>query len=221
VNVLDILIAYRREFLSGLSVTVQLCAFIWPIGILAGTALGVAGSRWPRLVGIPSKVASFVLSGVPILVFLFWLHYPFQYLLNITIKPFYTATAALAIVNTFLVADLMRTAILEFPEQYVMAAKVSGLSNRETVVGIQLPIIARQVLPNLLYIQVGMLQATLFASLISVEEIFRVAQRINSEVYRPVEIYTALAFFFLAVCLPLHGLAQFLKHRYTRNLSEN
>jgi ABC-type amino acid transport system permease subunit len=65
-----------------------------------------------------------------------------------------------------------------------------------------------------------MLQATIFASLISVGEIFRVAQRINSEVYRPVEIYTALALFFLAVCLPLHGLAQYLKKRYTRNLSE-
>jgi len=123
-------------------------------------------------------------------------------------------------VNTFLVADLIRGVLLDFPNQYVMAAKVCGLNDRETVLRVQLPIIARQVLPNLLFIQVGMLQATLFASLISVEEIFRVAQRINSEVYKPVEIYTALAAFFLAVCLPLHGLALFLKQRFTRNLSE-
>jgi ABC-type amino acid transport system permease subunit len=65
-----------------------------------------------------------------------------------------------------------------------------------------------------------MLHATLFASLISVEEIFRVAQRINSTIYRPIEIYTALALFFLMVCLPINLLASYLKRRYTRDLSE-
>ena len=68
--------------------------------------------------------------------------------------------------------------------------------------------------------QVVMLHATLFASLISVEEIFRVAQRINSSIYRPVEIYTALACFFLLVCLPINLLAVHLKNTYTRDMSE-
>lgn len=65
-----------------------------------------------------------------------------------------------------------------------------------------------------------MLHTTLFASLISVEEIFRVAQRINAKIYKPVEIYTALGVFFLLVCLPLNGFALGLKKRYGRNLSE-
>ena len=54
------------------------------------------------------------------------------------------------------------------------------------------PIVLRQMIPGLLMIQVTMLQSTLFASLISVDEIFRVAQRINAVVYRPIEVYTAL-----------------------------
>ena len=65
-----------------------------------------------------------------------------------------------------------------------------------------------------------MLQCSLFASLISVDEIFRVAQRINATIYRPVEIYSALALLFLAVCLPLNGLALWLRMRFTRDLSE-
>ena len=220
-NILQILIAYHREFETGLWVTIKLCLLIWPVGVIAGSLLGAAGARWKLLVGAPSKVLSFILSGIPIIVFLFWLYYPLQYMLGLDIKPFYTAAVALCIVNTFLVADLIRGVLSDFPNQYVMAAKVCGLSDRTTFLHIKLPIIARQVLPNLLFIQVGMLQATIFASLISVEEVFRAAQRINSEVYRPVEIYSALALFFLAVCLPLHGLAHFLKLRYTRNLSES
>jgi polar amino acid transport system permease protein len=219
-TVLDIIWTYRKDFLYGLWVTLQLCLLIWPIGILAGVLLGVAGARWKALVGWPSRAVSFVLSGIPVLVFLFWLHYPLQYLLGVVIKPFYTATAALSIINTLLVADLIRGVLNDFPSQYLMAAKVCGLSQQHTVLHIQLPIISRQVLPSLLFIQVGILQSTLFASLISVEEVFRVAQRINSLVYRPVEIYTALALFFLLVCLPLYGLAFWLRGRFTRNLSE-
>ncbi len=69
-------------------------------------------------------------------------------------------------------------------------------------------------------IQVGMLQATLFASLISVNEIFRVAQQINSVIYKPVEIYTALGILFLAICLPMNGLALWLRQQFTRDYSE-
>ena len=118
------------------------------------------------------------------------------------------------------VADLVSNTLSNFPAQYLTVARACGLSHRTMVWKIELPIVFRQVIPGLLGIQVAMLQATLFASLISVPEIFRVAQRINSEIYRPVEIYTSLAVLFLAVCLPLNGLAIWLKARYTRDLSE-
>lgn len=220
-GVFDILSKYREEFLLGLGVTLKLCMIVWLVGVAAGTLLGVAGARLKILIGGPSRVVSFVLGAVPILVFLFWLHYPLQSLLGVVIEPFYTAAAALTIINTFLVADLVRGVLRDFPTQYLQAARVCGLSPRQTVLWIQLPIVLRQVLPTLLLIQVSMLQATLFASLISVDEVFRVAQRINSEVYRPVQIYTALALLFLAICMPLHGLAYWLRMRFTRDLSEH
>jgi polar amino acid transport system permease protein len=220
VNVFDILWLYHREFLVGLVVTLKLAFSVWGLGIAAGLALGVAGARSRRLVGIPSRVASSVFSGIPILVFLFWLHYPLQSILGIVVDPFYTAVAALSLVNTVLVADVVRNTLTDFPTQYVWAAKVCGLSPRDTMLRIQLPIIFRQIVPGLLLIQVSMLQATLFASLISVDEVFRIAQRINSQVYRPVEIYSALAVFFLAVCMPLNGAAYLMRSRFSRDLSE-
>jgi len=98
---------------------------------------------------------------------------------------------------------------------------VCGISKKDAFLKIELPIILRQTIPSLLNTQVNMLQITLFASLISVEEIFRVAQRINATIYKPIEVYTALAVFFLLICLPLNGLALWLKHKYTRNTSEH
>ena len=118
------------------------------------------------------------------------------------------------------VSHIVKEALDEFPSQYISAGQVCGLDKKTILLSIQLPILIRQILPQLLTLQVNMLQMTLFASLISVEELFRVAQHINSITYRPVEIYTALALFFMAICLPLNLLAYWFKKTFTRNFSE-
>lgn len=220
VTILNIIVEYKEAFLHGLLVTGALCLIVWFVGLTLGTLLGFFGAEYPGEVGKPTRIFSFILSGVPILVLLFWLHYPFQQFLGVVINPFITAAVALSLVNFIAVADIVRTALLEFPKQYITAGQVCGMKPNEIFKKIQFPIILRQILPNLLTTQVNMLQLTLFASLISVGEIFRVAQEINSIIYKPVEIYTALALFFLVICLPLNGLALWLKKKYTRNLSE-
>lgn len=217
---LDILWTYRQGFLQGLAVTLQMCMIIWIVGIGAGAFLGVQAAKHKIALGKPLKAFTFILSGIPLLVFLFWLHYPAQAVFNVVIDPFYTATFTFTLVNMVAVADLVRSAVDDFPAQYVIAGRVCGLSEKQIALKIQLPLLLRQCLPSLLMLQVTMLHTTLFASLISVEEIFRVAQRINASIYKPVEIYTALGFFFLAVCLPINGFALWLKNKYTRNTSE-
>ncbi len=219
-TVFDILVKYQQAFSDGLMVTFQMCLFIWSLGLTLGAILGTLAAKWRLLLGVPTRLIAFVLSGMPMLVFLFWLHYPLQSVLGIVVDPFITAVATLSIINIFAVSEVVRVALRDFPAQYVVAAKVCGLSSAQTVTYIQLPIIFRQTLPSLMMIQVHMLQATLFASLISVNEIFRVAQQINSIVYRPVEIYTALGILFLAICLPINGLALWLRRQFTRDYSE-
>ncbi|MBY0357036.1 MAG: ABC transporter permease subunit [Candidatus Obscuribacterales bacterium] len=219
-TIADILFKYQEAFANGLATTFRLALIIWLVGLLGGTLLGILAAKWKVLVGIPSRLTSFVLSGMPILVFLFWLHYPLQSLLGVVIDPFITAAATLSIINVFAVADTIREVLSEFPQQYVTAGQVCGMEPLQILLYIQLPIVLRQSVPVLLMLQVNMLQATLFASLISVNEIFRVAQQINSQIYKPVEIYTALGILFLAICLPMNGLALWLKAKFTRNLSE-
>ncbi len=219
-SVWDILTGYHIAFANGLIVTFQLALIVWSAGLLIGTILGILGAKWTFLVGVPSRVLSFTLSGIPILVFLFWLHYPLQTMMGVVIDGFVTAAVTLTIINAFAVSDVIRGVLSDFPAQYVTAGMVCGMTPMQVLIYIQLPIVLRQTVPVLLMIQVNMLQATLFASLISVPEIFRVAQQINAQIYRPVEIYTALGVLFLVICLPMNGLALWLKARFTRDFSE-
>ena len=219
-SALDIVINYHEALLKGLFVTLQLFLFTSIIGISAGVLLGALSAKYKNSVGIAVKIVSFVVASIPILVLLFWLHFPLQSILRVVINPFYTAIAALSIVNIVVIADLVRNVLTDFPKQYVVVAQMCGMSAKDVFKKIQFPIVLRQILPSLLIIQVNILQATLFASLISVEEIFRVAQRINATIYKPVEIYTSLAILFIIVLAPLNYFAYMLKQRYTRNLSE-
>ncbi len=219
-GVFDIIWEYRQAFGKGLKVTVQLAAIVWGLGLTGGIVLGILADRYRRVVGKIVFLVSLILSSIPILVFLFWAHYPLQVLMNKVFDPFFTASWVLALVNIFAVTEAVRNTLANFPEQYAIAARVCGMKNRDIVWHIKLPIVLRQLIPNLLTSQVVILQATLFASLISVEEIFRVSQQVNASVYKPVQIYSALAVFYLIICLPLNGLAVWLKAKYTRDLSE-
>ena len=217
---LEIIWEYRVAFGQGLLVTLQMSAIIWLLGIGLGTLLGWYAAGHTSSVGRTIRVVAFVLSGVPTIVFLFWLHYPAQAMAGEVIDPFYTAVLTFVILNIIGVSDIVRGALEDFPKHYAVAARVCGMSERQTFRYIQLPLLLRGIIPGLLMLQITMLHTTLFASLISVEEVFRVAQRINAMIYKPVEIYTALGIFFLCISLPVNGLAIYLKNRFTRDVSE-
>lgn len=219
-STLDILIQYKEALLKGLFVTLELCLIIWIIGITAGILLGYLASKFKSEVGIPLRTISFILAGIPILVLLFWFYYPAQTILQVNISPFWVTIFVLSLIDVFYVADLVKNSLSNFPSEYKLAAKVCGLSHKETFTKIEFPIIFRQIIPGLLNIQVNILQLTIFASLISVEEVFKVAQQINAQIYEPVQIYSTLAVFFLIICLPLNGLAMWLKYKFTRDMSE-
>lgn len=219
-NVFDIIIRYREAFAQGLFVTLKLAAITWFVGMSLGGLIGASAHRWPRAVGLPLRSIAFLLSGIPLLVLLYWAHFPLQTLLHIVIDPFVTAASLLSLINTVIVAEIWRTALDDFRREYLLAAMVCGMKRGEALRYIQIPLVLRSALPMLLAVQVTMLQMTLFASLISVEELFRVAQRINASIYRPVEIYSALAVFFIIICVPPYLVAFWMRQQFTRDLSE-
>jgi His/Glu/Gln/Arg/opine family amino acid ABC transporter permease subunit len=214
-----ILARYATEFLGGLSGTFKLAAVIWSGGLVFGGIIGVFAARHAT-VGWCVRIVAFALSGLPALVLLFWLHYPLQAELHVVINPFYTAAAAFMLLNTAGVAEIVRGGLALFPRQYLEAARVCGLSRQEALRHIEIPIVLRDILPPLLNLQVVMLQSTLFASLIGVNEIFRSVQRVNAEVQQPIIVYSTLAVFILVVSLPINGIAIALARRFRRDYSE-
>lgn len=207
-SILEVVYQYRAAYLAGLGVTLKLCALAWVCGLIGGTAAALLSQWWPRLVGWPTAMLSRVTEAVPILVLLFWLHYPAQTAIGVLVDPFVTTGALLALLNALAVFGILHTAIQHVPNELVEAARVCGVDRQRVFWRIEFPLALRSALGSLTTAQVNVLQLSIFGSLISVNELFRVSQQINAQIYRPVEVYSAIALFFLGICLPLNLLAR-------------
>ena len=217
-SILNILTNYSGAFLGGLWVTIKLTLIVSVIGIVVGVLIGVLSSQEKNGFGRIMKIITFIFSSIPVMVLLLWFHFPLQSILGVMIDPFWTAALALSILNTLFVAEIISNALNIFPKSYTESARTLGISKIQTVFKIQIPIIMRQVLSGIISLQANVLHMTLFASLISVQEIFRVAQSINAIEYKPVEIYSLLIVFFLIILLPINGLAYYINRKYSRDL---
>jgi ABC-type amino acid transport system permease subunit len=209
-----ILIQYHHLFLSGFIKTLELFGSIIFIGIPLGIIAGIVFGRiYPEL-KIAIKGLRFLTKVIPVLVLLFWLHYPLQSLLGIVVNPFWTMVIALGSINTVAVANIITEELMLLPKSYIEAAKVLRMHRNNILRYIELPLLMKRVLPQILLVQASMLEYTLFASLISVPELFKTAQSINAMIYRPVEIYSLLVIFFFFILAPLHLLVGHLEKKY-------
>jgi|SRR3989344_3229896 len=209
----EVLIQYRHLFLAGFLTTIKLWALIIIIGVPLGILFGVIGGRYSKAFNKIVSSLKFLTKVIPVLVLLFWLHFPFQALLGVVIDPFWTTIIALGFVNLVAVGFIIQSELKLLPVAYSEAGMTLGMSKKQIVRHIELPILMRRVLPSISLNQATMLEYTLFASLISVPELFRVAQSINAMVYDPVSVYSLLVLFFVIILAPLHLFIVWYKKR--------
>lgn len=219
-GIFEILWKYKDAFLNGFVVTIELVSLTCILGTIFGILFEFICRFTNSFIRRIVDLIAFSLLATPALVLLFWLYYPAQTIFDISLSPFTTALFALVLINSFSVYRITADAIHDFPKQYISSAIVCGMKRWEIVRFIQAPLIFRAIIPRWIDQQVVILQTSVFASLISVEEIFRVSQRINSVVYEPVIIYTSMAVIFLTTAGIAILIANYLRKKYSRDFSE-
>lgn len=231
-DIIEILWEYRVGFLKGVNVTFQLSLIVWVIGLVGGVLLMLVDSYLDKkirksksLYSLLKTFASFfvirlgktIIPSIPILVLLYWFYYPFQGIFNIELTPFTIAAIVLSIVNVTSTSYIIKQSILELPEKYESSALLCGLNSKEIFFKIKLPLIFRNTAGPLLLIQLSMLHNSIFASLINVQDILWQTKLINSQVHRPIEVFTILALFFLVISIPVILFGNYLKDKYTNH----
>jgi len=206
--------------LGGFQITITLSL----AAILAGVILGLAGalllrSRHRVVRGLTRIVVELV-RIVPLFVLLLWVYYALPIIIRgmadsslgnfleplADLSPFAAATLALSANAGAFLTEIFRAGIEGVPRGQVEAARSLGMSANASFTRIVLPQALRRMLPATVNQFINTVKDSSLAAAIGLAEL-------QTQTYRPLELYSVLALEYLALLLALTWLARLVERR--------
>jgi polar amino acid transport system permease protein len=96
-------------------------------------------------------------------------------------------------------SQILGTGFRSIPRGQIEAARTLNLTRRQTLWHIEVPQVVAVTLPALVSEMIDIVKASAVISVIAVTDLMRVGQQLSSSSYRPLEVYTLTACFYLAI----------------------
>lgn len=205
---------YTIPLLKGLMVTLWISFVSIVIGTVVGIPLAIARKTTAIVLKYPAMVFIEIFLAMPVFVLLIWAYYCLPLLLNIRLSAVITAILVFSCSLAAFVAETMRSGIEAIPKGQIEAGLSLQLSRIQIYRFIVLPQAFRLMLPALLTQYLTCLKLSTLASVIAVYELLHTADNIVSRTYRPLEVYTIVAFIFVLVILPINFLIRNLEKKW-------
>src|ERR1043165_6475436 len=195
------LLPYWKAFSSGTATTLALTALV----IVAGTVLGILSGlllrrlTW-RIVLYP---VIDILRAVPPLVLILFMYYLLTpQIIGAPVTAFWVSATALSLNLAAFTAVLVRSAIGSVPVGAIDGGMALGMSSAQMTRHIVMPHVARQLVPGMTVLYIGMLKLSSLASVINVREIVYTAQTVIADVSRSLEAWTIVGLIYVVLVLP-------------------
>lgn len=201
-------------FLQALWITLQLA--LWSI-VLAAVLGGVlAFFRLSRFQAVRMLAAGYIslIRGTPLVTQLFIIYFGLASI--VTIDAFWAGVIGLTAHNAAYVAEIYRSGIQSVPAGQIEAGRSLGMSKWTTLRLVISPQALRTVLPSLGNQFIIAVKDTSVAAFITVAELFRTAQIVAAEKFRPLEFYVIVGVYYLVIVLLLSGAVRALEQRLGR-----
>lgn len=210
---------YCDVFIKGGLMTLGITVVTIFFGTIIGIFLALIIRRSSNPVfSLLAKVYVEIFRALPILVLLIWVYYVLPLLSGWHMSAFFAAALTLSVNLSAYVAEAVRGGIESIPKSQFESGIVLGLNHAQTMIRIILPQAARNIMPNLLSLYITQLKNSSLTSIIAVNELLHSANILISNTFRPLEIYTTVAFVYLVMILPLVIGSRLLENRLKRNI---
>jgi polar amino acid transport system permease protein len=180
---------------NAIFVTLQLVTFTMVFGLLLAIPLGLAQVTGPKWLATCAREYCTFMRGTPLLIQLYILYYGLGSLFSsfpelrqgwywfILKEGYYYAILAFVLNEAGYLGEILRGAFLSVPKGELEAGRACGMSPFQVLRRIWLPRALRNALPALGGETILTLKATPIAALVTVAEIFSVADKIRQETY--------------------------------------
>ena len=172
---------YGRSLAEGFFLTLSLAIVSYVISLVLGVILGFGVGSERRWFKILWKPYSSLITGIPSLLVIFFVYYNLPILirsivgLKAEVSPLAAGIAALALVYTTYIAEVIRGAITNIPRGQFDASRALGFRALLIWWLIILPQVWRLAFPGLINIWLVLLKDTALVSLVGLNDIVRVS----------------------------------------------
>jgi polar amino acid transport system permease protein len=192
--------------------TVYIAVFAQVIGVILGLVAALMRLSRLRLLRVLSNAYTLVFRGTPVIVQIFYVYYGANLLLGATVIPndvnfgvfqvpgaAFAGIIALGINEGAYMREIVRAGIDAIDKGQMEAARSLGMTRGLGMRRIVLPQAARVIVPPLGNEFNNMLKTTSLLAFIGVTELFQDAEIHYSQTFKPVEYFTAVAFWYLVL----------------------
>jgi len=189
------------DYLPQLMIGARTTIYITVVGLIGGTLLGAIAGLMRAYGGWLLNSIAFVyielIRGTPIVVQVMFLYFALPVLTDIRIDPMSAAIMAIVVNAGAYIAEIVRGAVLSISKGLSEAGMALGLRQWEVLIYIVGPLAFRRLIPPLGNQFIVSLKDTSLFIVIGVGELTRTGQEIMAANFRAVEIWTAVAVFYL------------------------
>ena len=202
--------AYRGLFVDGLGVTVVISLGAISLGLVLGVASGLASVS--QSVVLTELAALYVgaFRGTPLLVQILIFYFCVGVVIHVD-SPSLIGTATLACFSGAYISEMVRAGIESVDRGQWETALSSGLTHRQTLLYVIAPQAARRIVAPVTGQFVSCIKDSSLLSVISVRELTKATEVVNSTTYKTFEAYLPLALLYLLLTWPLSHLTRRLE----------
>lgn len=198
---------------EGLWITLQLTVVANIIGITAGFGLALLVLSRFAVVRLPAMLFVEFFRCTPAIVQIVWFFYCVPMLFNVFLGPVTMGILALGMNLMAFNAEAYRASIQAVPKEHLDAGIALGLSPSQRVLNIVLPQAMRASVPVLLTNGIGTFQQSALVAIVGVQDLMYQGKNLATQTYRPIETFTIVALFYLAISFPISQLVGYLERR--------
>ncbi|GLO65455.1 MULTISPECIES: amino acid ABC transporter permease [Oceanobacillus] len=204
---------FMPELGKGLYYTLLISIIGLLIGFVLGAIFGLGRISKNKFIFVLASIYVEVVRGTPVLVQAIWIFFALPIIIQYNFDPIVAGIIVIAINSGAYIAEVVRGSVESIDKGQIEAGRSLGLTKNQTMRYIIWPQAFKRMIPPLGNQFIISIKDTSLLSVILVPELMFQGRLIVSNQFIAVEIYTAVALFYLAITLTLSLILRLIERR--------
>ncbi|MBN3835025.1 amino acid ABC transporter permease [Burkholderia sp. Ac-20344] len=207
---------HKTMLLAGLIGTFRLALVSIVLGVVIGIVVAIGRLSRHRVFSKPATWFTEFYRNTPPIVHFYWFFYALPVVANVSLDPYWAAIIALSTQSGAFYAEVFRGGITSVERGQWEGARAIGMRYPQIMIRVILPQATRRMVGPFVERSFELLKTTSLASTLAYADLVYQAMQVNSQTFRPLEVYSTVAFLYFISLFTMSMIVRIGEHRLAR-----